>query len=102
MANTALIKYYAKLMQRGTFKEQGIPEEYRDEVMKVYNSLPPLPPDPDTQTPAIGQEDGSNASEGTSVVSASQPSTDETEDLFLDEDFVECDGDCETCEEKCE
>jgi hypothetical protein len=58
MANRkALINYYAKLLQKGAKKEGEIPVDIRAAVMKKFATLPPLPFDPVTQTPALGQEE---------------------------------------------
>lgn len=41
MANEHVIKYYARLIQKGTYMEEDIPEELRSEVMKLAITLPP-------------------------------------------------------------
>lgn len=57
MANVALINYYAKLMQRGRYTEKDIPEGLLPIVKQRLSELPPLPPDPETETPAEGEKE---------------------------------------------
>lgn len=42
MANKATINYYAKLVQKGSYKMEEVPEELRPAIQKAYNELPPL------------------------------------------------------------
>lgn len=48
----AVINYYAKLLKRGTYKIEQIPEKDREDVLKVAETLPEPEFDPVTQTPA--------------------------------------------------
>ena len=41
MAKKHVIKYWARLLQKGTFKESEIPEDIRAEVVAMSLSLPP-------------------------------------------------------------
>lgn len=50
MASLALINYYARLLQKG-YDKVNIPEELIDRVEEAYKQLPPLEPDPETETP---------------------------------------------------
>ena len=52
MANEkAKINYYAKLVQRGYYKEENVPEELREAVLNKVEELPPLEHDPETEIP---------------------------------------------------
>lgn len=63
MANVALINYYAKLIQRGVYSiEKDIPEGLIPMVEQRLSELPPLPPDPETQTPAEGEKENKEES----------------------------------------
>lgn len=48
---TALVNYYARLIKRGIYKIEDVPEDGREEVLKVVDTLPEPEFDPVTQTP---------------------------------------------------
>lgn len=50
MANIVLIKYYARLLQKG-YDRNDIPKELLPEVDEELAKLPPRNEDPETQTP---------------------------------------------------
>lgn len=50
MASLALINYYARLLQKG-YDRNMIPEELLERVEEKFKQLPPLEPDPETETP---------------------------------------------------
>lgn len=50
MANIALIKYYARLLQKGYDKKE-IPEGLLPEIEEELKKLPPREPDPEIETP---------------------------------------------------
>lgn len=50
MANLALIKYYARLLQKG-YDKKDIPEGLLSEVEEEFKKLPPKEPDPLIETP---------------------------------------------------
>lgn len=50
MASIALINYYARLLQKG-YDKANIPEELLERVEEKCKQLPPLEPDPETETP---------------------------------------------------
>jgi hypothetical protein len=50
--NKALINYYAKLIHRNIKTIDVVPEYLRKEVLKKEATLPPVEPDPITETPA--------------------------------------------------
>lgn len=54
MANLALIKYYARLLQKG-YDDTNIPPELMPEVQEELKKLDPIKVDPETQTPAEGE-----------------------------------------------
>lgn len=54
--NIALIKYYARLIKKGIYTIDNVPEDKRDYVKKMMEEIPDIPFDPVTQTPEITGE----------------------------------------------
>lgn len=52
MSNIAVKKYYARLVRRGVYTMDQVPEEDREEVTKLALELPEHEPDPEIETPA--------------------------------------------------
>ena len=53
--NVAQLNYYVSLVRKGYFTLEQVPEFLRSEVSAKVASLPTLPFDPVTQTPAKGE-----------------------------------------------
>lgn len=51
MTKIAIINYYARLIKKGVYTIEQVPEEDREKVLKVVESIPDIPFDPTTQTP---------------------------------------------------
>lgn len=56
MAKAALINYYAKLIKKKNYSIENVPEDIRSIVMEKVKTLPDPEFDPETETPAEGQE----------------------------------------------
>lgn len=54
--NIPLIKYYARLIKKGNYKIEDVPEDKREDVKKIMEEIPDFPKDPITQTPEITGE----------------------------------------------
>lgn len=52
MSKPCIQKYYARLLRRGTWSIDKVPEEDREEVTKLALQLPEHELDPETETPA--------------------------------------------------
>lgn len=52
MSNIAAIKYYARLIKKGRYTMDKVPEEDREAVKKILDETPEPEFDPVTQTPA--------------------------------------------------
>jgi hypothetical protein len=55
--NKAQLNYYVSLVRKGYLTTDQVPEFIRDEVVSTVASLPALPFDPVTQTPAKGESE---------------------------------------------
>lgn len=51
MANVALINYYARLIKKGSWKIEDVPDDKRPAVEEALKSMKDIPFDPITQTP---------------------------------------------------
>jgi len=66
MAKKHVIKYWARLLQKGTFKESEVPEDIRAEVVATSLSLPPRESIFDDTKPVVEEDaESTNTSEPT-------------------------------------
>lgn len=49
----AIVNYYARLVHKGSYKLDEVPEDIRDEVNNRIKELPPVTIDPETKTAQI-------------------------------------------------
>lgn len=55
--NKALTAYYARLINKGTYTIEQVPEDLRSEVAKLVSEMAPHEVDPVTETPELKAED---------------------------------------------
>lgn len=55
--NKALTAYYARLINKGTYTIEQVPEDLQEEVKKLVSEMEPHEPDPETETPELKAED---------------------------------------------
>ena len=48
--NKALVNYYARLIQKGQWKIEDVPDNLRENVTEALKALPPLETTPETES----------------------------------------------------